>query len=205
MTATNKPSMNGRAHAGNGEAPTSRLTADVPPLDAVPTVGGQDAEPKPQCDQKPPTDGRTAKGTFAKGNAFARGNPNARRMAALRSALLRGLDEDKLGRLGELLYAEAMAGDWAAAKLLLVYAIGKPGDAPDPDRLDLDEWKLLDAAPTLAQLGRAWLDGIPATSAVEVLKKWYESNETGDFQKLQEGRYINVEHIGDERKAHVGK
>ena len=38
--------------------------------------------------------------------------------------------------LGAKLYDVALAGDMAATKLLLIYAIGKPPDAVDADRLD---------------------------------------------------------------------
>src|SRR5438874_2406394 len=34
----------------------------------------------------------------------------------------------------------ALAGDVQAAKLVLAYAVGKPAAAPDPDRLDVEEW-----------------------------------------------------------------
>jgi hypothetical protein len=204
MTTATKPGTNGPAHERNGQAPASRQAGVPQQLDAV--SHGETGEAQPAAENKTrPQDGRTAQGTFAPGNKCARGNPTARKMAALRSALLGNLTAQKMAALGDKLYAAALSGDWIAAKLLLTYAVGKAPEAVSADRLDLDEWKLLNAAPTLAQLGRAWLDGISPTSAVEVLKKWYDSNETGDFQKLQEGRYFNVENIGDERKARVGK
>ena len=37
---------------------------------------------------------------------------------------------------------KAEAGDIAAAKLLFQYALGKPGPTVEPDRLDLEEFKL---------------------------------------------------------------
>jgi hypothetical protein len=42
----------------------------------------------------------------------------------------------------------AQSGDVQAAKLLLSYAVGRPPDPVNPDRLDVDEWELLKAQPT---------------------------------------------------------
>jgi len=39
------------------------------------------------------------------------------------------------------LIALAKDGSVQAAKLLLSYVIGKPQPAPEPDRLDADEWQ----------------------------------------------------------------
>jgi hypothetical protein len=144
---------------------SGRMPPGAPPLDAVSTVDGQDAKPKPAGDK--PADGRTANGTFAPGNQFARGNPNARKMAALRAALLEAATAERMKALGEKLYELAMAGDLAAAKLLLVYAVGKPFDAAHPDRLDLDEWAVASAAPTVGQFLRAFVDSVRPADAVE--------------------------------------
>jgi hypothetical protein len=206
MTVSAKPPMNGRTHELNGHAPASRLAQ--PPLYTISTAG----EPKPSHDEKPAMDGRTAKGTFAPGNQFARGNPNARRMAALRSALLGCLTEERMKALGEKLYAAAVEGDWIAAKLLLVYAVGKPGGAVDADRLDLDEWKILDAAPTLAQYLRLSLDGVDPKDAAEVFKKLHPQGEAAFIEKLkaalkemQEGGGSGRRMLSEERNARIGK
>jgi hypothetical protein len=62
-------------------------------------------------------------------------------MAALRQAFLSVATEERMKALGEKLYAAAVSGDWQAAKLLLLFVIGRPADAVDPDTLDRDEWK----------------------------------------------------------------
>ena len=49
------------------------------------------------------------------------------------------LDWDSLIR--QKLYAAAVGGDWQAAKLFLLFVVGRPSDAVDPDALDRDEWK----------------------------------------------------------------
>jgi hypothetical protein len=42
----------------------------------------------------------------------------------------------------------AMNGDVQAAKLLLAYAVGKPSETFDPDRLEHLEWETAKALPT---------------------------------------------------------
>src|SRR5262245_55795769 len=92
-------------------------------------------------------EGRDAGGRFARGNRGGPGHPHARRVAALRSALLEALTPERLRALAERLYDRALGGDTAAAKLLLAYALGRPAPPVDPDRLDLDEWRLRQDCP----------------------------------------------------------
>lgn len=86
--------------------------------------------------------GRDSRGRFGKGNPGGPGNPYARRVAALRSALLEEVTPERLRKIARKLADEAERGDFAAAKLLFSYTVGKPPEAPDPDRLDLDEKEL---------------------------------------------------------------
>jgi hypothetical protein len=235
MTTRAKPSKNGRTHERNGHTPASRLAAPPShadgnsmaaalasrqttagaPLDAVSTVDGQDAKPKP-AGERPAADGRTAKGTFAPGNQFARGNPNARRMAALRAALLECATAERMKALGEKLYELAMAGDLAAAKLLLTYAIGKAPEAVDADRLDLDEWAIADAAPTVGQFLRAFADSMRPADAVAFRRQAYNGandpkellerlNEESDKQGKYDPPGPLTRQLLDERNAHIGK
>src|SRR5947209_18915993 len=69
--------------------------------------------------------GRDAQGRFRTGNRGGPGNPFARRVAALRQALYRAVDEKDLETITEALMEKAKAGDVAAAKLVLSYVIGK--------------------------------------------------------------------------------
>ena len=64
----------------------------------------------------------------------------------------------------------ATAGNIAAAKLILRYAVGEPLPPADPDRLDLDEWKLLDQSPTRTEAVRAMIDGVPVASAIRFVQ-----------------------------------
>jgi hypothetical protein len=99
-----------------------------------------------------PPGGRTAAGRFAAGNQLSRGNSAHRKMAELRRALFEHLDADRMRTLGERLFSMAAAGDLEAMKILLAYSIGKPRPTVDEDSLDLMEWRLLRAAPSLQQV-----------------------------------------------------
>jgi hypothetical protein len=84
--------------------------------------------------------GRDSRGRFAKGNAGGPGNPFARRSAALRKAAAQAISEEDLVALMRKLLQQALGGDVAAARLVLLYAVGRPAEAVDPDMLDQQEY-----------------------------------------------------------------
>src|SRR5437899_3454412 len=86
-----------------------------------------------------PAEGRDARGRFTKNNRGGPGNPFARRVAALRQALLDTVTEEDIRVVSARLLEQARAGDLAAVKLLFAYVIGKPGECVDPDSLDQQE------------------------------------------------------------------
>src|SRR5262249_1328025 len=90
-------------------------------------------------------DGRTARGRFAQGNAGGPGNPFARQLGRIRSALLGGLsDADMKSVAAKLVRMVVDEGNLDAARLRLSYTVGPPlQKSVDPDRLDLDEYRLL--------------------------------------------------------------
>jgi hypothetical protein len=93
-----------------------------------------------------------AGGRFVAGNKAAAGNVFHRAVATRRKALLDAVSPDDITRVGKKLCELAVAGDVPAAKVLLLYVIGKPRDAADPDRLDVDEVRLLLEAPDLKEV-----------------------------------------------------
>jgi hypothetical protein len=117
----------------NGTHPNGRTHSPTPA-----------AAPPPGPDAKPlaAAEGRDTHGRFAQGNAGGPGNPFARRVAALRSALLAAVTEADLDAIARTLAQQAKDGNVAAARLLLSYALGKPAAAVDPDTLDLQEWEI---------------------------------------------------------------
>jgi hypothetical protein len=133
------------AHATNGK--TAGPAHTTPPA----ACAGGGAPINSDLDGAPPG-GRARDGKFSTGNRLSKGNSAHRKMAELRRALFAGLDEGRMRTLGEKLFAMAAAGDLEAMKVLLAYSIGKPQRMPDEDALDLMEWRLLRAAPSLQQV-----------------------------------------------------
>jgi hypothetical protein len=109
--------------------------------------------------------GRDEAGRFTAGNPGGPGNPFARQVGARRKALLDAVSPEDVGRVAKKLYELALAGDVAAGKVLLAYVVGKPAEAVNPDRLDLDEFRLLRESPNLDELGEAFDRIVPALAA----------------------------------------
>src|SRR4051812_17594013 len=80
--------------------------------------------------------GRDERGRFTRNNKGGPGNPFARRVAALRQAGVNAVSEEDLAEIIVEMVECAKDGDVAAARLVLSYTLGKPGAAPEPDRLD---------------------------------------------------------------------
>jgi hypothetical protein len=92
-------------------------------------------------------------------------------VAELRKAFLSAASPEKMKELAEKLLAQALAGDVAAATLFLNRVLGKPAAAPDPDRVDLEEWALLDASPSDARVWARMLECVPPHLAAELLRQ----------------------------------
>mgnify|MGYP003980588625 FL=1 len=88
------------------------------------------------------TSGRKSNGQFAEGNKCGTGNPYARRVARLRSALLDAVGENGLADIVQGMVTAAKGGDVAAAKLLLSYLLGKPVESVEPDYVEIHEREL---------------------------------------------------------------
>jgi hypothetical protein len=86
-------------------------------------------------------------------------------VAGLRKALLESVTEADVARLGRELLAQALGGEVAAAKVLLSYVVGKPTAPVDPDRVELEAWKLLLSWPTVAEVLAATWAVRPAAAA----------------------------------------
>jgi hypothetical protein len=112
--------------------------------------------------------GREANGRFAPGNPGGPGNPFARKVAALRKAVLDAVSVEDIQAVFAVLLEKAKAGDTAAAKLVLQYAVGKPGAAADPDRVDVAEWQLLrERSRPAAEMGDV-MNGTPVDVATKL-------------------------------------
>jgi hypothetical protein len=86
-----------------------------------------------------PSAGRDTKGRFTKGNPGGPGNPFARQVAKLRSALVTTVTEADMQGIAQALIAQAQRGNLAATRLVFLYVLGKPTETVNPDTLDLEE------------------------------------------------------------------
>jgi hypothetical protein len=109
----------------------------------------------------PESNGRLRDGRFGAGNRFGQGNPQHRKMAELRAAMLEAVEPEQVKGLTRKLCELALAGDVPAARLVMEYALGKPvqaveltGAAGEPRGLD---WAGVQAAilEALAPFGEA--------------------------------------------------
>ena len=143
---------------------------------------GNTAEPQ-AADNK----GRDARGRFTKGNAGGPGNPFARRTAELRKMLLDTVTDADMRQASRKLIELATAGDVAAIRLLFAYVIGKPAEAIDPDRLDIDEMRLLQEVSTPPQTMHGVLNGMPAKLACSLTRTTWPYMVAEQVAPLKQG------------------
>jgi hypothetical protein len=115
--------------------------------------------------------GRDAKGRFAKGNPGGPGNPFARHVAKLRSALVQCVSEEDIRRIAEGLLLNSRIGHLPSIRILLMYVLGKPSGAVNPDTLDIEEWRQLvhPLAQIAAELPQALMT-VPAPTATDMVR-----------------------------------
>jgi hypothetical protein len=96
-----------------------------------------------------PTSNHGTGGRFVVENQAAKGhgNPFMRRLAELRKLVVETVGDDGLRQLIQSLLKQALAGDVAAARTILMYTVGRPQTAVDPDACDLHEFDLLRQRP----------------------------------------------------------
>jgi hypothetical protein len=148
----------------------------------------------------PQPDGRDQRtGRFAKGWKGGPGNPHARAVALLRSTLLEEYTPADLRRHVRGLIVKADGGDLDALKVLFSYALGPPRPAPDPDELDVHEWRLIEKQPTLVEVVRAVLDCAPADVATEVVRQMLAHRGEGG----REGLFAKAKKAMDDNPAEM--
>jgi hypothetical protein len=103
--------------------------------------------------------GRDAGGRFTRGNAGGPGNPHARRVARLRSVMLKSVDGAAIQRIMAALIRRAEDGDVPAAALILNYTVGKPDVVQG----------------TLARVRTSFTFTLPGTGASELGRRLIES------------------------------
>ena|SRR5215510_14442507 len=106
--------------------------------------------------------GRDPMGRFTKGNPGGPGNPFARRVALMRQTILEAVSDEELRGIVRALVDRAKQGENDSVQILFERLFGKPGVAPDPDRVELEELLLAkqvrQARPTRTELLLAEID-----------------------------------------------
>jgi hypothetical protein len=151
--------------------------------------------PRPAAPQTPPPqdpprapagNGRDARGRFTAGNKYGPGNPFARQTAQLRKVLLEVVNEEEMRQVAFSLLIQAKGGNLAAIKLLLQYVLGKPAEAVDPDRLEVDEWRLAQESKTDAVEMQQMLGQLPAQTANILVRHGWPAAAEANLQPFVE-------------------
>ena len=107
---------------------------------------------------------------LARGNSGGPGNPFGRRLAeSCANACCDSATEENIERLANMLMEKAFAGDMAAAKLLLLYWIGKPKEVVEPDRVDVEEWELAHEHVVRPDVAQETFASMPITVGIAAL------------------------------------
>jgi hypothetical protein len=154
---------NGVRHgSSNGfTVPSANGAGGGRPGDGAPMANGANGE-HPETDRPSANgaNGRDERGRFTRGNLGGPGNPFARRVAVFRRAICQAVSEDNIRAVTGRLVQQARAGDVAAARVLLAYAVGRPADVVDPDNLDVKEWQLYRQTPVRPEEVLAIVQGL---------------------------------------------
>ena len=101
---------------------------------------------------------RDAGGKFARGNRGGPGNPFAREVNHLRRVAVSEMTDLDMRGLVRAMIELGKKGDRVAARLAFQYTLGKPAEATDPDREDIEEWKLFEET-------KDWTEQAPALAS----------------------------------------
>ena len=80
--------------------------------------------------------GRDERGRFIAGNGIGTGNPHAKQVARLRSALLDAVTPNDMTRIARKLVAMALDGDVHAAQILFDRCLGRPLESDVLSRIE---------------------------------------------------------------------
>ncbi len=141
-----------------------------------------------------PNNGQEPKGRFTKGNKASRGNAFARRVAGCLPSRWTRDGRGYARSCGSCSLTKA--GDAAAAKLLLAYGIGLPTEAVNPDRVELEEFRLLKECPTPARVRQLLLDGLPPATVVDLVQEHFPDTRIARLDWLGRDRYRRSEVTG---------
>jgi hypothetical protein len=159
MTRTRTTRRPPPAQSRNGDGDLS-ATARLP-------LGGHARVP---AGAAPSTNGRDGGGKFTVGNRCGRGNPFMRQLSANRSAILKVVGPEQVEQLIRTLLQRALCGDLDAARVLLSYSVGRPGEVADPDDVDGDELRRLLKRPLALEVILSALEGVDPARVIDHIK-----------------------------------
>jgi hypothetical protein len=98
-----------------------------------------------------------------------------------------------------------VSGDVQAAALFLSYAVGKPLPAVNPDRLDLDEFAIVDSAPTLARTAAVMLSAMDPSLVVALVRSIIPADQDATIDAIKKLNTSTARTLLAEQDARVGK
>jgi hypothetical protein len=116
----------------------------------------------------------------------------------MRKVLLECVSEDDLREIVAEVVEQAKEGDLGAAKLVLSYVVGKPAATVDPDRVDVEEFRLLQEESCSGQQFSNVLNAVPAGLACEVLEAVVPVQSLAQRQQFVEELLAEDEEDGEE-------
>jgi hypothetical protein len=165
---------------------------------APPANGAQSADPSASRPDAHPAEPsiqdrkwHDTKGRFVRGNPGGPGNPFARRTALYQKALRQVVSLEDMREVMTVVKLKAKSGDMAATKIMFTYAAGKGVHAVEPDRLDIDEWKLTVEEAVDARDMKAIMTRLPVECANDIARAALPALGDGMMKTLGEGLRVD--------------
>jgi hypothetical protein len=140
---------------------------------------------------------RDAKGRFGPGNLGGPGNPFARQMAKFRAFIMNCNTEEHMLFAFNMMMQMIADGNVQALKLYFLYIIGKPTDAVDPDKLDVDEWEGYKATAGMMDEATALMKAPTSDLPLTMLR----IGKAANTQLMRDFAVHNLEHPEEMEKA----
>jgi hypothetical protein len=140
---------------------------------------------------------RDAKGRFGPGNLGGPGNPFARQLATFRAFIMNCNTEEHMRFAFNKMMELIGDGNLGALKLYFLYILGKPADAVDPDKLDLDEWDGYKATASMMDEATALMKAPAPDLPLTMLR----IGKAANTQLMRDFTVHNLEHPEEMEKA----
>lgn len=111
---------------------------------------------------------RDGRGRFVPGNGGGPGNPFGRRVAELRKRMLAAISDEVIDELILKAIELGRGGDLAAIKFVVQYCVGRSGQTANPDRVDVEEWRLAQESAVSASAWHELFQQVPVEAVHSV-------------------------------------